>query len=244
MLADARVFRRLGAYPLCAVTAITPQNSSGVKSVHPTPPDILKNQLDCLFEDFEIAVVKTGQIPDADTAEVIYQCLHDRSVKLIVDPVISPTKGVQLIDDKALDIIRTELIGIASLITPNVHEAELLWQNNITSNIDIENACAYLASNKAESVIITGGDTSGSKADDYFHDGSSGCWLRSKKLPAGDIHGTGCHFSSAAAVCMANGDTAKTASTKAKKIMQELISENLITPNIVPDCKSMKLIFS
>jgi len=237
--ADLRVFRRLKTHGLSAFTALTPQNTRGVKGIHPVPAKALKQELQAVFEDFTIAAAKTGQIPNKELAKIIVAEIKKNPVKLVIDPVMLPTRGRWLVEKDAVKYIKRYLLPLATVITPNTDEAGFLAEMEIATKADMQKAAEILVPQTTGAVIITGGDKIKEGAIDLFFDGEKMRWLNAKRRAVGDIHGSGCHFSAAIAAYLAQGSTLEQSVVKSKKFMTNLIDHKLLDPT-----GQMKLLFS
>lgn len=238
-MADARVFRRLECYPTSAVTALTPQNTAGVKAVHPVEPAALRQQLEAVLQDLPVRAVKTGQIPTRRLAMAVVAQMRKHPIPLVVDPLMAPTRGRRLVDPDAAAYMRRHLLPLASLATPNISEAAWLSGVEIQSRSDMERAAQILTPKRVPAVVITGGDGLEEGAWDLFFDGDDMRWFKAKRREVGAIHGTGCHFSAAVCAYLALNHSLPEAVKKAKAFLGSLIDKRLIDPS-----GKMKVFFS
>jgi len=228
--ADLRIFRRLGAYGLSCLTALTPQNTRGVKGIHPASKAALKQELDSVFEDFKIAAAKTGQIPNKELAQAIVQKLKANPLPLVVDPVMLPTRGMWLVEKDAVAYLRKNLLPLAAVITPNLEEAAWLADMTITTMADMEAAAARLVPTVTKAVVLTAGDGLREGAWDLFYDGHHIEWMKTPRRAVGDIHGSGCHYSAALCAHLAKGLPLLDAVKATKRLLTRLIDHDLIDP--------------
>ena len=204
--ADLKTFAAHGVHGLSAITALTAQHTRGVTAVHVPPPGFLRAQIDACFEDFRIGVVKLGMLASAEVIHAVADALEaHRPPHLVVDPVMVATSGARLLEADALDAMRTRLLPMASLLTPNIPEAELLLGRRIADAADAERALdAFLAAGSA-AVLLKGGhlDEGGDVVDRYADAGIRRSF-RGPRLRV-DGHGTGCTLASAIAANLCLG---------------------------------------
>jgi hydroxymethylpyrimidine/phosphomethylpyrimidine kinase len=218
--ADLKTFAALGVHGLSAITAVTSQNTRGVRAIHPVPLKHLRAQLDALFEDFPIAAVKTGMLGDARMVHhVARQLARRKPAWLVVDPVMIATSGARLLDPDATRLLRDELIPLADVLTPNLPEAEALLATKIRNARDVDRAAHALLDLGAGSVLLKGGHAHGKKVLDLFADGSGAFEMHHLRL-AVQAHGTGCTLSAALAAELAKGATPRNAARRAIRLVQ------------------------
>ena len=237
--ADLRVFRHFGIAGLAAATAITPQNTRGVRSVHPVSGMVLREQLKLLVQDFPIAAVKTGQIPSLETAKELHRFLKNYKGVLVVDPILRPSRGNALVAEDAALFVKTRILPMATLVTPNRHETEALCGFPIRDKLEMENAAQVLVPRFGRAILLKGGHGSGLKSDDLLFDGENFHWFSAKRLNIGEVHGTGCHLSAAICAELAKGNSLPFAVRKAKRYLFRLLSERTYASEL-----GMKLIVS
>ena len=236
--ADLRVFRHLGTFGLSAFTALTPQNTRGVKGIHPVSQEALSQQLSCLFEDFPIAAAKTGQIPNRELATIVHRFFKKHPVPLVIDPVMVPTRGRQIVENDAIDEMKRHLLPLATVMTPNVEEASWLVGSEIRSRHEVEAAGRKLVASHGAAVVITGWMENGCVMD-CLASPEELRWFKCRERPVGDIHGSGCHYSSILCTQLAEGKPLSEAVHATKKILTRWIDQHLIDPT-----GQMKMIFS
>ncbi|MEO6968423.1 MAG: bifunctional hydroxymethylpyrimidine kinase/phosphomethylpyrimidine kinase [Rhodanobacteraceae bacterium] len=203
--ADLKTFAARGVHGLSALTAITAQNTRAVRAIHAVPIRHLRAQLGALFEDFPIAAVKTGMLGNTATVRCAARELARRKPPwLIVDPVMVATSGARLLDKKAIRVLIDELIPLADVLTPNLHEAEALLGIEIKSAHDIDAAGTALLDLGAAAVLLKGGHARGRRVIDRWFDARGSIEFRHPRLPY-RAHGTGCTLSAALAAELAKG---------------------------------------
>lgn len=197
--ADLKTFLANGVYGMSAITALTAQNTLGVRSVLNSTPEFLSDQLDAIFEDIFPDAVKIGMVSSADLIEVIAAKLrHYGARNIVVDPVMVATSGAKLIDDDAITALEEKLFPIAQIITPNLPELE-----EIAATRDMEQAAQMIFDRYGCAVLAKGGHGF-NDANDYLFDGA-GQWFYGKRVDTTNTHGTGCTLSSAIAANLAKG---------------------------------------
>ena len=203
--ADIKTMMANGVYAMSVITALTAQNTMGVKAIYDVSCEFLSLQIDSVFEDIFPDAVKIGMISSAPLAETIAERLEFYGAKNIVaDPVMVSTSGSALMASGAVDILTKKLFPLASLITPNIPEAQVLSKIKINSEADMERACIRMFDSYGCAVLLKGGHGI-ADANDLLYDGNDFIWFRSKKISNPNTHGTGCTLSSAIASNLAKG---------------------------------------
>ncbi len=217
--ADLRVFTLLGAFGQTVITSLTVQNSLGVKSWQAVDPGLVAAQLEALVEDFPPVAVKTGMLAKAETIEKVSKVLACFRPLLVVDPVILAKGGEFLLEQDAISALKEYLFPLATVITPNLPEAEILLGKKIPPGGE-EEACKELLSLGPKAIILKGGHAGGLLAKDYIYDGQEMVELSLPRIMVERIgHGTGCTFSAALTVYLAQGLSLSLASSKAKQFV-------------------------
>jgi hydroxymethylpyrimidine/phosphomethylpyrimidine kinase len=212
----------LGVHGLSAITAITAQNTRGVRAIHPVPLKHLRAQLDALFEDFPIQAVKTGMLGDAKTTRCVARELAKRKPAwLVVDPVMIATSGARLLERDAIRVLH-ELIPLADVLTPNLPEAEALLGIDIKNARGAERAAHALLDLGAGAVLLKGGHARGREVLDFYADSRGTLELRHPRLDI-QAHGTGCTLSAALAAELARGVQPRTAARRATDFVQRAL---------------------
>ncbi|MFV0500539.1 MAG: bifunctional hydroxymethylpyrimidine kinase/phosphomethylpyrimidine kinase [Bacteroidales bacterium] len=207
--ADIKTFSSLGVFATSAITAITAQNTQRVKSIQPISPEILRDQITSVLEDFDIGAIKTGMLFNDENMKIIYETYRD-NIPMIVDPVMIATSGSNLIQEKSIFSIKKYLYPIARVLTPNLDEASYLLGKKLNTIEDIELACKeFVNSHGLYSVLIKGGHLkdSSNKSIDFFYSKENNKILRfeSDMINTNNTHGTGCTLSSAIAAYLCLG---------------------------------------
>ncbi|MCD6078375.1 MAG: thiD [Ramlibacter sp.] len=205
--ADLKTIAALGCFGMTAITALTSQNTLGVRSIHAVPLPILRDQIDAVVEDIGVDAVKIGMLHSAETVrEVAAGLKRHRLQTVVLDPVMIATSGAVLIDNEAVGVLVRELFPLATVITPNLDEAALLVQNPLHSEADMEQAAHRLLAMGAPAVLLKGGHLAGDTVSDLLlARGDAPVWLRAPRIASNNTHGTGCTLSSAIASHLALG---------------------------------------
>ena len=243
--ADIKAISAMGCFAASAITAITVQNTLGVEAVHPVPLDILEGQIDAVLSDIGADAIKIGMIHSAEVVNLVADKIEKYCIRnVVLDPVMVSTSGHKLIEDSAIEVIKSRLIPLARVITPNIPEAEILAGCKIFSEEDFP-AVGKILSNcrvhsesaettgdvksaKAEgtvSVLLKAGHLTGDDLVDYFFNSEDGTitQLQSKRIYTRNTHGTGCTLSSAFAAALARGEDLTSAAISAKKYIEQAI---------------------
>jgi hydroxymethylpyrimidine/phosphomethylpyrimidine kinase len=222
--ADLKTFAAYGCYGVAAITSLTVQNTQGVETVHYTPSAELRAQLEALVKDCEIAAVKIGMLGNRGNAVVVAEFLdRHKFVHVVLDPVMKSSSGAELLDAAGIKFVATELLKRASVITPNVPEAETLTGLTIKEVGGMETAARKLAEMGARAVIVKGGHME--KAMDVLFDGTDMITLAGEKTNEDHLHGTGCTFASALTAQLAAGRGLREAATLAKAYVTKAIEK-------------------
>jgi len=222
--ADLKTFAAHGCYGVAAITSLTVQSTQGVTSVHHTPSAELRAQLDALAADSEIAAVKIGMLGNRANAAAVAEFLDAHKFAHVVhDPVMKSSSGAELLDATGIKFVATELLKRASVITPNVPEAEILTGVAIKELADMEAAARKLVEMGARAVILKGGHME--RAIDVLFDGAELVQLSGDRVKSDNMHGTGCAFASALAAQLAAGRSLFEAATLAKAYVTKAIEK-------------------
>lgn len=206
--ADLKTISALGGYAATAITAITVQNTTGVRAIHAVPPLYVRGQIEVVMEDIRPEAVKIGMINDVEIVKVIADCLRRYRPRFVVfDPVMVSTSGHKLIEDSAISALTRELMPLSSLITPNLKEAEVLTGHPINKVEEMRAAAPELLKFGCEAALLKGGHLEGGKMCDVLQiAGEEEPHLFvSDKIESKNTHGTGCTLSSAIATFLALG---------------------------------------
>jgi len=224
--ADLKTFAALGVYGASVITALTAQNTKGVTGIHPVPADFVTAQLEAVFSDLDFGAVKIGMVADVAIIDVIAAALERARPKAVVlDPVMVATSGDRLLGAGAVGALKTKLIPLATVITPNLPEAAALINEGIASSPDaIEAQGRRLLALGARAVLIKGGHGEGSESIDYLLTRNSIETLSAPRIATRNTHGTGCSLSSAIAAGLAKGEDLATAVRNAKAFISAAIA--------------------
>ena len=202
--ADLKTFAAFGVYGTCAIAAVTAQSSRGVTRIEALPADLVAAQIEAVVTDIAIDAAKTGMLPTAAVVEAVAASIAAHGIRrLVVDPVLSATSGEALMDGPAVAALRTALLPRATVVTPNVPEAEALSGMRIDSNDDRKEAARRIAALGPAAVVITGGHLPTPEVVDLLYDGATFVELRHARVPGRHTHGTGCTFSAAVTAALA-----------------------------------------
>jgi hydroxymethylpyrimidine/phosphomethylpyrimidine kinase len=224
--ADLKTFAALGVYGASAITALTAQNTEGVTGIHAVPPEFLAAQIDAVFSDLDVGAVKIGMVAQLASIEAIAAALRRWSPRQVVlDPVMVATSGDRLLAADAVEALRTKLIPLATIITPNLPEAGVLLNEPMAaSEAAIEGQGRKLLTLGCPAVLIKGGHGQGSESVDYVIRTSGTLALSAPRMATGNTHGTGCSLSSAIAAELAKGADLETAVRNAKAFISAAIA--------------------
>lgn len=221
--ADLKTFAALGVYGTSALTAITAQNTVAVTAVHEIPADIIAAQIQAVISDIGADAVKTGMLSSIAIVEVVAQELRRHRVeRLVVDPVMIAKSGDSLLREEAVEALRTQLLPLALVVTPNIPEAEVLTGMTIASHQDMRRAAEQIVGMGARGVVVKGGHLDG-PATDLFYDGSRFQEFTAPRIDTVNTHGTGCTFASAVAAGLAQNMSVIDAVAQAKEYVTEAI---------------------
>ncbi|MGN0159263.1 MAG: bifunctional hydroxymethylpyrimidine kinase/phosphomethylpyrimidine kinase [Brotaphodocola sp.] len=203
--ADIKTMSAHGIFAMTAITALTAQNTTGVTDILNSTPSFLSAQLDAVFTDIYPDAVKIGMVSSADLIRVIADKLKQYEARhIVVDPVMVATSGSKLLQDEALEALKTELLPLAEVATPNIPEAEILSDMKIESPADMEIAAKRISERYQCSVLLKGGHDLNDANDLLWKDGT-GHWFKGRRIDNPNTHGTGCTLSSAIASNLAKG---------------------------------------
>lgn len=224
-LADVKTMSAFGCFGVAAITSLTFQNTQGVFGAQHQSREVVAAQLNALFDDFDIAAIKTGMLPTPEVIEeVAAQVNRQNNSPLVVDPVVRSTSGYDLIDDAALKVLIDALFPLASIITPNAAEAERITGIKVQDVESMWQAAEAMLNFGAKGVLVKGGDLSGDEAIDLLMDASGTAVFSLPKIHSRSTHGTGCTLSSALACLLALGHSLSDAVPLAKRYVSAAIS--------------------
>ena len=204
--ADLKTFHAFGVFGTSAVTAITAQNTVGVRAVHPIPLDVVRAQIDAVVEDLAPAAVKSGMLATAALVETVARAIEEHGLdRYVLDPVMVATSGDRLLDEDAEGALARRLLPLALVVTPNLHEARILTGFAVDTVADMRRAARALVEMGARAALVKGGHLGGDEAVDLLWDGAQERVWRRARLPARSTHGTGCTLSAAITARLAVG---------------------------------------
>jgi hydroxymethylpyrimidine/phosphomethylpyrimidine kinase len=223
--ADLKTFAAHGCYGVSAITALTAQNTRGVTAIHVPPAAFLAAQLASVLTDFAPQAIKIGMLPDADCVHAVADALRGCAAPIVLDPVMVATSGAKLSESGAVQAMRRELFPLATLLTPNIPEAQALTGIAIGSEADMETAARAIA-HSTHAVLLKGGHFAQDANDLLLAEDGTAFWLRAKRVESGgDTHGTGCTLSSAIACHLALGENLYDSCNRAKAWLHHLLEQ-------------------
>ena len=221
--ADLKTFTAFDVYGASVVTALTAQNTRGVRGIAAVEPAFVAAQLDAVLDDLDVGAAKTGMLLSAAVIDVVVDRLAARPPRhLIVDPVLVATSGAPLLEPAAIARLRERLVPLATLLTPNLREAEALTGRPVTGPADLRTAARALLDLGARAVLVKGGHLEGD-ALDLLDDGQNVRELSAPRIARSDAHGTGCTLSAAIAAALARGLELNAAVVAAKRYVTRAI---------------------
>jgi hydroxymethylpyrimidine/phosphomethylpyrimidine kinase len=222
--ADLKAIAAMGAWGATAITCLTSQNLNGVRSIQPTEPAILGDQIDAVREGFPVRAVKTGMLYSSELIQVVVDRMtHHPPLPLVVDPVMVATSGARLLQEDAVATLRRELLPLASVVTPNLHEAAILADRDVRDLPTMRDAAVAINQLGGAAVLVKGGHLAGDAVDVLF-DGDQFHELRARRIPSsGADHGTGCTLASAIAAGLALGLALPDAVSAAKRALTDAL---------------------
>ena len=215
--ADIKTMMANGVYAMSAITALTAQNTTGVTSILNATPEFLGQELDAIFTDIYPDAVKIGMVASSELISTIAGCLKKYGAdNIVVDPVMVATSGSKLLKNDAVHTLECELLPLATLVTPNIPEAEILADMKITTREDMIVAAKKIGDRYLCSVLLKGGHNLNDASDLFYREGAVR-WFEGKRIENPNTHGTGCTLSSAIASNLAKGFSLETAIQRAKE---------------------------
>lgn len=225
--ADIKTMQANGVYAMSAITALTAQNTTGVSGIFEVTPEFLGQQLDAVFTDIYPDAVKIGMVASAELVKMIALKLKEyKAERIVVDPVMVSTSGSRLISEEAIQILKTELFPLASVLTPNIPEAEVLFGASIHSAEDMERAAQAISEKYHCAVLLKGGHQLNDANDLLYAEGKSR-WFYGRRIDNPNTHGTGCTLSSAIASNLAKGYGLEEAVERAKEYISGALAAML-----------------
>ncbi len=224
--ADIKAITAMGGFAATAITAITVQNTLGVSAIHPVPLDILKGQIEAVLDDIGADVVKTGMLGSVDVVALVAECLEAcvPPIPLVLDPVMVATSGDALVDEGTEGAIRDRLLPLATLVTPNIPEAEKLTGLVVEDIAGQLEAAHRLVEMGARAALVKGGHLDGQVVTDVLVSSRGMELMERPRLPGRNTHGTGCTLASAIAGLLADGAALPDAVRRAGDYLHEAIA--------------------
>lgn len=225
--ADIKTMQANGGYAMSVITALTAQNTTGVSGIFEVTPEFLGQQLDAVFTDIYPDAVKIGMVASAELVKMIALKLKEyKAERIVVDPVMVSTSGSRLISEEAIQILKTELFPLASVLTPNIPEAEVLFGASIHSAEDMERAAQAISEEYHCAVLLKGGHQLNDANDLLYAEGKNR-WFYGRRIDNPNTHGTGCTLSSAIASNLAKGYGLEEAVERAKEYISGALAAML-----------------
>ncbi|RED18106.1 bifunctional hydroxymethylpyrimidine kinase/phosphomethylpyrimidine kinase [Pontivivens insulae] len=216
--ADLKAFSAMGVYGASAVTAVTAQNTRSVTAIHPIPDDVVAAQIEAVLDDIQIDAIKIGMLGTPSLIKTVAHALKDYTGPIILDPVMVAKSGAVLLADEAVDALKAELVGRATLLTPNLPEAAaLVGAGEVGVQADA------LLKLGARAVLMKGGHADGAMCEDLFVSANSTRTFTAVRINTANTHGTGCSLSSAIAAGLAQSEQLETAVEKAHGWLHQAI---------------------
>jgi len=225
--ADLKTFSALGVFGMTAVTAVTAQNTAQVTAIAEIAPDVVAAQIDAVVSDIGVDAAKTGMLSSVPIIDaVVAAIVRNRIDPLVVDPVMISKAGVPLLRQDAIETLRRDLLPLARVVTPNLHEAAALTGRTIRTVAEMEDAARAIAAMGPRAVVVKGGHLEGAPLD-VLYDGGTITWLHAPRVWTANTHGTGCVFSAAITAYLARGSEVPDAVRAAKVFITKAIEAAL-----------------
>lgn len=223
--ADLKTIAALGCFGMTAITALTAQNTCGVRAIHGVPAQMLRDQIDAVIEDIGTDAVKIGMLHAPEIVRTVAEAIDFHTLPNVVfDPVMVATSGAVLIEQASMDVLVRELFPRAALITPNLDEAGLLVGKPLASTDDMEGAALALRAQGARAVLVKGGHLPGETVIDLLlTESGEKIWMKAPRIQSANTHGTGCTLSSAIASHLALGESLVEAVRAARLYVREAL---------------------
>lgn len=239
--ADLKTFAAHGVYGMSVITALTAQNTLGVKSIETVNPEFVKDQLTAIFADIKPAAIKLGMLSNAEIIHAVTESLSQHTdIPIVLDPVMVATSGTALLDNDALSNMIEMLFPLTTLVTPNIAEftslcrtmqiktpATLSTENVADLSAVLVKALPQTKSNKGVTLLVKGGHLSGKQSSDYFFSDELQTWLSSPRLHNSNTHGSGCTLSAAITANLTKGLNLVEATQEAKNYLTRVIGRKL-----------------
>jgi hydroxymethylpyrimidine/phosphomethylpyrimidine kinase len=223
--ADLKAFAALGCHGMSAIVALTAQSTTEVRSVHEAPPAFIRDELEAVFDDIGVDVAKTGMLFSRPIIETVAEFLAARHVPLVVDPVMVAASGAKLLQDDAVELLTHRLLPLATVVTPNLHEACALAGVRYSEDANREELAEQIHALGASAVIVTGGH--GTEAVDWLFDGDQHVPIPVERYESDATHGAGCTHSASLTALLARGEGLEDAARGAARMASEAVRAGL-----------------
>lgn len=220
--ADLKTFAALDVYGLSALTAVTAQNTQGVRAVQELPPALIEAQIDAVLDDIGTDACKTGMLSSPAVIEAVSGRIRRWNLRLVVDPVMVAKGGDALLHPEAVATLRSALLPLAEVVTPNLPEAQTLTGRPVETLAQMRDAARFIADLGPRHVVVKGGHSASAPVDIYF-DGERFVEFAAERIATRHTHGTGCTFSAAITALLARGERVEAAIAGAKQYITEAI---------------------
>lgn len=222
--ADIKTISALGCYAMSVVTAITAQNTSGVRAVNLVDAKLVRMQLEAIFDDIRVDAIKIGMLGSSEIIYTVADCLRDRDIPIVLDPVMVAKSGDSLLNADAVTALKDALLPLTTLLTPNLPEAAvLLGQKEADSRLVMEDQAKALLDLGVRTVLLKGGHLSGSESPDLLATEVDLMWFDKKRFNTKNTHGTGCTLSSALATFIGQDYSVPDGTSSAKEYLTKAI---------------------
>jgi len=223
--ADLKTFSVLDVFGTCALTAVTAQSPSEVYALHPLPPDVLLEQIQSVSDSFPISAAKAGLLPTAEIVETVAKAAESFGIPiLVVDPRMITAKGVRMMEPEAVEALKTVLLPVSRVVTPNVHESEILAGFPIGSVEDLKKAASTISQKYDIACVCTGGALIESEIVDVLCDEGELTEFRHTRVEVPETHGAGCTYSAALTAYIAKGMLMTDAVQKSRELVSAALS--------------------
>jgi hydroxymethylpyrimidine/phosphomethylpyrimidine kinase len=223
--ADLKAFAALGCHGTSAIVALTAQSTTEVRSVHEAPPEFVRDELEVVFDDIGVDAAKTGMLFSRPIIETVAEFLAGHRVPLVVDPVMVAASGAKLLRDDAVAVLVARLVPLATVVTPNLHEACVLAGVAYSDDASREELAERIHVLGASAVIVTGGH--GTEAVDWLFDGTNHVSIPVERHDSDTTHGAGCTHSASLTALLARGESLEDAARGAARIASEAVRAGL-----------------
>lgn len=225
--ADIKTMEANGVYAMSVISVLTAQNTLGVQRLFPVSAECMKAQIDSVFADIFPDAVKIGMPGTTELIQIIAERLrHYQAKHIVLDPVMLSSSGSTLVDEKAAEMMKTELFPLAEVLTPNIPEAEVLTGKKIQTREEMEQAAEQMSREYGTAIVLKGGHAK-ADANDLLYEKGKSIWIEGERMLNPNTHGTGCTFSSAIAAGLAEDWDLETSVRRAKAYMQRAIGAGL-----------------